>query len=457
MWRLGIGESALARFLIGSVPFVGHVTPLLPIARALVAAGHEVRWYTGRRFRERVEATGAQFQPMLCAPDLDEHGLSELFPARRGLRGLALLQHDIKHVFGDSAVGQVRDLEAILRQFPADVLLAESGFIGARWVHERGGPPWAVFNALPVTLSSRDTAPFGLGLPPGSSLFGRLRNQLLQALFSGVLFQESIQYVDGLRIRLGLVPTGEYVMDAALSPFLYLQGTVPAFEYPRADLPAQVHFVGPVLPDPAVDFSPPTWWGDLEGRRPVVHVTQGTVATEASQLLTPTIRALADQDLLVVATTGGQPLETLGLDKLPNNVRAERFIPHTELLPKVDLMITNGGYNGVQLALAHGVPLVAAGTSEDKPEVCARVAWAGVGLNLKTSRPSPGRIRKAVRTVLGDAGYCERAAALATQLRRHNAADESVRLLERLAVTGRPILAGPQPAAGLASLRSATT
>lgn len=29
-------------------------------------------------------------------------------------------------------------------------------------------------------------------------------------------------------------------------------------------------------------------------------------------------------------------------------------------------MITNGGFNGVQMALAHGVPVIGAGKSEDK-------------------------------------------------------------------------------------------
>jgi hypothetical protein len=42
-------------------------------------------------------------------------------------------------------------------------------------------------------------------------------------------------------------------------------------------------------------------------------------------------------------------------------------------------MVTNGGYGGVQQALANGVPLVVAGDSEDKPEVAARVRWSGTG------------------------------------------------------------------------------
>jgi UDP:flavonoid glycosyltransferase YjiC (YdhE family) len=103
-------------------------------------------------------------------------------------------------------------------------------------------------------------------------------------------------------------------------------------------------------------------------------------------------------------------------------------------------MVTNGGYNGVQIALANGVPLVAAGTSEDKPEVCARVAWAGAGLNLRTARPSQEQLRRAVRTVLATSSYRQRAKTLAAEIARHDAPTEAAILLERLATTRQPVL-----------------
>ena len=177
-------------------------------------------------------------------------------------------------------------------------------------------------------------------------------------------------------------------------------------------------------------------------------MTQGTVATEAGQLLRPTIRALAADDVLVVATTGGRPVADLGLDPLPGNARVAPFVPHGHLLPHVDVMVTNGGYNGVQVALANGVPLVAAGRSEDKPEVCARIAWAGVGLDLRTSTPAEARLRGAVRRVLRDDGYRTRARALAAEMGAYDAPGRAADLLQRLAETGRPVLSptGPPPA-----------
>ena len=172
----------------------------------------------------------------------------------------------------------------------------------------------------------------------------------------------------------------------------FLQETVAGFEYPRSDLAPSVRFVGPILAPPAQSFEEPSWWGELESGRPVVHVTQGTLDNaDLGRLLFVTTRALAHDDLLVVATTGGPDPEPLRRG-LPANVRLERFVPHDLLLPHADVMVTNGGYGGVQQALANGVPLVVAGDSEDKPEVAARVQWSGAGINLHTGRPSPAMV-----------------------------------------------------------------
>jgi UDP:flavonoid glycosyltransferase YjiC (YdhE family) len=79
-------------------------------------------------------------------------------------------------------------------------------------------------------------------------------------------------------------------------------------------------------------------------------------------------------------------------------------------------MVTNGGYGGVTQALRVGVPLVVAGATEEKPEVAARVAWSGTGINLRSGRPSPRQIRSAVRTVLDSPRYRMRAEQMRQQI-----------------------------------------
>jgi UDP:flavonoid glycosyltransferase YjiC (YdhE family) len=157
------------------------------------------------------------------------------------------------------------------------------------------------------------------------------------------------------------------------------------------------------------------WWADLDGSRPVVHVTQGTIDNhDFGRLVRPTIEALAEESVLVVVTLGGASAADLG--PLPANVRVAPFLPYDALLPLTDVFVTNAGFGGVQHALAHGVPIVAAGETEDKPEVCARIEWSGVGINLRTGTPTPLQVADAVAEVLQNPTYRERAAAIAISI-----------------------------------------
>jgi MGT family glycosyltransferase len=419
----------------------GHVNPGLPIATRLVERGHQVCWYTGQRFRDRIEATGARYLPMKQAPDIDDRDINAAFPERTRYRGIAQLRWDLIHAFADPIPGQVRDYQEILREFPADVCLSDTAFVGPALLHEMGGPPWAVFGISVLPITSRDTAPFGMGLPPSRTPLGRLRNRALYYLMNRVVFRAVNARYQQIRGQLGLPRSATDFFDATLSPYLYLMSTVPAFEYPRTDLPPQVKFIGGFLPKGPENFRPPLWWDEMTTtRKPVVLVTQGTVATDQRELMIPTLHALEDEEIFVVATTGGKPAERLGLARTPGNARIVPFLPYDRLMPHVDAMVTNGGYGSVQIALAHGVPLVVSGWSEEKPEIGNRVAWSGVGIHLRAKRsPAPGRIRAAVRRVLDEPQFKARAARLQADLAGHDAPAEAAELLERLAATKRPV------------------
>ena len=95
-------------------------------------------------------------------------------------------------------------------------------------------------------------------------------------------------------------------------------------------------------------------------------------------------------------------------------------------------MVTNGGYGGTQLALAHGIPLVVAGNTDDKMEVAARVSWSGAGINLRKKRPSAAAVRAAVRKVLVDPAYRASAQHIAQDFARYDAPLRAADLLEEL-------------------------
>jgi UDP:flavonoid glycosyltransferase YjiC (YdhE family) len=67
-------------------------------------------------------------------------------------------------------------------------------------------------------------------------------------------------------------------------------------------------------------------------------------------------------------------------------------------------------------SLARGVPLVVLPVAYDQPGVGARVEWSGVGRSIPVGRLTAGRLRNAVRAVLGDPAYRERAGVLQSSI-----------------------------------------
>jgi UDP:flavonoid glycosyltransferase YjiC (YdhE family) len=104
------------------------------------------------------------------------------------------------------------------------------------------------------------------------------------------------------------------------------------------------------------------------------------------------------------------------LPPLPANARAAEFLPYDELLPRTAVYVTNGGYGGVHYALRYGVPIVATGGKEDKPEVGARVAWSGVGRRIRSERPKPAALRRAILDVLNQPRYRQASKRMAADL-----------------------------------------
>ncbi|HEX3797008.1 MAG TPA: nucleotide disphospho-sugar-binding domain-containing protein [Acidimicrobiales bacterium] len=415
-------SSRSRRFVLCTTPAQGHTAPLLALSRRLVSDGHDVVFFTTEHYRDKVTATGARFVPF--AAEYDAHDLMVANPERessskRGVRGV---KDDLRRIFIGPLVGQFADLTKILAGFPADGIVVDTMFFGALpLVHlPRADRPAVVcVGVMPYASTSRDTAPFGISMQPGTSPLHQARNLTLNWITEHVAVRDIQKLAQRCLVESGAPQCRGYFID--LAPKVvdsYFQGTVEGFEYPRSDLAPSVRFVGPILspPSSSASFDPPPWWDELEAGRPVVHVTQGTLDNaDLGRLLTPAMEALAQDNLLVVATTGGPDPEPLRA-ALPANVRLERFIPHDLLLPHVDVMITNGGYGGVQQALANGVPLVVAGNSEDKPEVAARVRWSGTGIDLRTGNPSPAKIARAVRRILGDPSFSVRARALQSEI-----------------------------------------
>ena len=100
--------------LICCTPVHGHVAPSLAVARGLVAAGHDVRFLTGVRYRSAVEAVGARWLPLPVEADYDDRDMDASFPGRVGLTGVAGARWDLLHIFLEPAAAQLRAVDDAL-------------------------------------------------------------------------------------------------------------------------------------------------------------------------------------------------------------------------------------------------------------------------------------------------------------------------------------------------------
>ncbi len=420
----------MARILFATMPITGHVNPGLPIARKLVSRGHHVSWYTGSKFKSSIESTGSSFIAAGGRLDFDDSKIDEFFPKRKELKGLDQLKYDLKRIFTEHIPESVREIQALLKEFPADAIVVDTAFGTGPLLAHLGGPPCIAYGITAFPLASDEVAPFGLGLLPDSSPLGKVRNRMLKQLADKVLFKDVIDCRNQVRAQFNLAPDEGGLFDSVvLGSKLYLQGTVKELEYPRSNMPDHVHFIGPLLPDMSRHATTPDWWDEMVNSEiPVVHVSQGTIATDVGDLITPTIYALADMNVLVIVSSRCIPPSLM--DELPSNVRTAEFLPYDQLMKHVDVFVTNGGYGGVHFALSEGVPLVVAGATEDKPEVANRIEWSGAGINLRTNKPNLHQIRRAVKRSIRQPIFRQKAQAIKEQIEKLDAAEEAARLIE---------------------------
>lgn len=410
-------------YLLAANPIHGHVGPILQVARDLVERGDDITVLTGSRFREAVEQTGATFASLTGRADYDDRDTTSYLPERGRHTGVRAAEYDIRTIFVETIPDQYRAIVPLIERLGPDAVLVDGAFAGILPLIAQTDdrPPVLALGVTPLTQSSRDAAPSGLALHPPRHALDRVRYAAMSAAARHVIFARTQRAAVAAYAACGARLT-HFVLDASRRFDRFLQTGPASLEYPRRDLAPNTSFVG-VLPQAASDSALPAWWSDLDGARAVVHVTQGTIDNrDFGRLVRPTLDALADVDVLVVATAGGRDPREIGT--LPANARAVRYVSYDALLPRTAAVVTNGGFGGVQAALAAGVPLVVAGGTEDKPEVAARVGWSGAGVDLRTGSPDAGAVRAAVSAVLSTPDYARHASRIAADAAAHDALTE---------------------------------
>jgi MGT family glycosyltransferase len=151
------------------------------------------------------------------------------------------------------------------------------------------------------------------------------------------------------------------------------------------------------------------------------------------------LEALSCEPINLILTVGHErnPAE---FEPYADNVHVESYVPQSLLMPYCDAAVMHGGTGTVYTALDHGVPMVNVPIGADQFVNAERCASLGVGPVVDVGHRTPEAIREALREVLRDAGYRERARQVQQSMHALPSPREIVPLLERLATDRTPQL-----------------
>ncbi len=210
---------------------------------------------------------------------------------------------------------------------------------------------------------------------------------------------------------------------------LVLHATDRVFDCPPTPLPPRHAYVGPLqweLPQPTPDLV--TVPGD-----PWVLISLSLVPQlgdiEVAQTAIVTLR----DDPVRVLVTLSPTHDRAQFGDLPGNVTVTGYVPHSQVLPRCQLVVSHAGHGIVMKALWHGVPLVLVPLGRDQPGVAARAAAAGVAEVIGPEDRKFDRIAVAIRRVLDSPRYREAAGSVARRLQATDPVAHSCTLIETLA------------------------
>ncbi|SKC51830.1 glycosyltransferase, MGT family [Krasilnikoviella flava] len=353
----------------------GHFLPMVPLARAVAEAGHDVRVAAPDSFAKHVAPTGLRHEPF---GDADPAALGAVFGALPGLSPQEANARVMTEVFGRlDPVAALPAVASLVDRWRPDLVVREPAELASLVAAEAAGVPHA---QVAIGLRSLLTA------------FVDELTGPLAALAAGA----------GIDHDLAAAAAAEPVFTSVPSSFDDDHDDVPPVRYriPASSAPA------PPLPA----------WGDPDA--PLVYVSFGTVAAAQGfdGAYAAAVEAMAEVDVRALVTVGAHG-DPEAWAPWPRNVHVERWWPQEAVMPDASAMVGHGGFGTTTMALGAGVPQVVVPLfASDQWINASRVAELQAGIALEAGRGLADRLRPALHAVLHDARYRAAARGLADEM-----------------------------------------
>lgn len=359
------------RYLFTSMPVTSHLMPMVPLAHALQAAGHEVLVATSGPAQRTAEAAGLVTVDAGGARRAREPYDALLRTLEKSGAGSApddetsLAVHG--RAFGEVGARMLDDLIDIARTWGAGAVVYP-GIHSAALVAARAVGAVGVLHG------------YGTPLPTFGPALDHLRPHTERA---------GVHEVTEAEIEIDVLP-----------------GSLANFTDVPTDIGKPVHRVemrygaynnGGTLPH----------WALRRTDRPRVVATCGSAAamTREGALYRDIVHATGELGAELVLLTAGAELPELP-SRLPAHVRPERWVPLRELLVGSDAVVHHGGSGTVLSSFAAGVPQVSLPMPGTVNVSNARsVAARGAGRTLDIDTSGPEEMTEALAAILTDPAH----------------------------------------------------
>lgn len=411
------------RIVLASLGSLGDLFPMLAVAQALKARGHDPRIAAPAAYGARITALGLPFHPL--RPDFPQEVLTHIFgdPVHGG-----------KRLFDETLFPHVREtyVDLLAAAEGADALVVGELIYVAPLVAAKRGLPWANVMLSPTTFMSALDPCVLTWFPAGYHLrhLGTWPQRLLLRIARRMTNAWGAPF-SALAQELGVTTGGDILFEGKFSPHLVLALFSPAFGPLQRDWPAASVQTGfPFLAqEPTPETAARIKAFLAAGPAPVVFTLGTTVvhlAHDFYQVAADTARALGRRAVLLM---GKNPPPDAPADQ----VLALDYAPHASLFPHAAAVVQHGGVGGCAEALRAGVPVLTIPVGFDQPDNAERLRRMGVGAVLAHTRVTRANLERSLRAVLADTNMAARAKAVAATMDPQGDMNRNVAAIEAMA------------------------
>ena len=410
------------RVLLTSHGSTGDIYPVIRLGRALVEAGHSVRFATVSLFREEIEAAGITY--VYLPPDWDQSGFAE------AMRDLTRAKHAVdllRIIYTESLPYLDEILQTLDRELDsADLFVCSYLFAHMSALARRKGVPCAAatfaHHAVPSPVYPPENLPRLLFLPP---FLQRKWNRMWWRISDRVICWQINRVVGGHLERFGLERAGSFLIAPA---DLALVTVSPELFMPKALWNNDFVFTGYLRWQSPADAELDRELQAFCAGERVPVLTFGSVTfDEARRVMGRFMRNWpTGKKIVIQAGWAGLTIER----PRPEMKRIGR-VSHDDLFKFASVVIHHGGAGTTASVLHAGVPQIIIPHIGDQWFFASEVERLGVGVEVKRRR-WPETLPSVVRSVERNAKMARKATATAAILAQEDGPARAVAELERL-------------------------